>query len=38
MVLASTIANPISDLAAAAELGRDRNAAQDQPDVSASPT
>ncbi len=26
LVLASTIANPLSDLAAAAELGRDRNA------------
>ncbi len=29
LVLASTIANPLSDLAAAAELGRDRNCAQD---------
>jgi len=31
LVLASTIANPISDLAAAAELGRDRNARQMSP-------
>lgn len=32
LVLASTIANPIADLAAAAELGRDRNARKMQPD------
>jgi len=31
LVLASTIANPISDLAAAAELGRDRNARKMSP-------
>ena len=31
LVLASTIANPISDLAAAAELGRDRNARRMNP-------
>jgi len=31
LVLASTIANPISDLAAAAELGRDRNARKSSP-------
>lgn len=31
MVLASTIANPLSDLAAAAELGRDRSARQVSP-------
>ncbi len=32
LVLASTIANPIADLAAAAELGRDRNARRMSPD------
>ncbi|PKP84088.1 MAG: histidine kinase [Alphaproteobacteria bacterium HGW-Alphaproteobacteria-2] len=32
LVLASTIANPLSDLAAAAELGRDRNARKMSPD------
>ena len=32
LVLASTIANPIADLAAAAELGRDRNARKMSPD------
>ena len=43
LVLASTIANPISDLAAAAELGRDRNARKMSParvripDLSARP-
>jgi two-component system sensor histidine kinase ChvG len=31
LVLASTIANPISDLAAAAEIGRDRNKRSSQP-------
>ncbi|SFO82414.1 sensor histidine kinase [Tranquillimonas alkanivorans] len=31
LVLASTIANPLSDLAAAAELGRDRNARKSKP-------
>ena len=31
MVLASTIANPLSDLAAAAEVGRDRNSRQVSP-------
>ncbi len=31
MVLASTIANPLSDLAAAAEVGRDRNARRTNP-------
>ena len=31
IVLASTIANPLADLAAAAELGRDRNARRMQP-------
>ncbi len=31
LVLASTIANPLSDLAAAAELGRDRNAGKVHP-------
>ncbi|MBL4812022.1 MAG: sensor histidine kinase, partial [Rhodobacteraceae bacterium] len=31
LVLASTIANPLADLAAAAELGRDRNARQMSP-------
>jgi two-component system sensor histidine kinase ChvG len=31
LVLASTIANPLSDLAAAAELGRDRNARKMSP-------
>ena len=43
LVLASTIANPLSDLAAAAELGRDRDARRMQParvripDLSARP-
>ncbi len=43
LVLASTIANPLSDLAAAAELGRDRNARKMSPsrvripDLSARP-
>jgi two-component system sensor histidine kinase ChvG len=43
LVLASTIANPLSDLAEAAELGRDRNARKKQPgriripDLSARP-
>lgn len=32
LILASTIANPIADLAAAAELGRDRNARKMSPD------
>lgn len=32
LMLASTIANPIADLAAAAELGRDRNARKMSPD------
>jgi len=32
LVLASTIANPLSDLATAAELGRDRNARKMSPD------
>lgn len=32
LILASTIANPLSDLAAAAELGRDRNARKMSPD------
>lgn len=32
LVLASTIANPLADLAEAAELGRDRNARQMNPD------
>jgi two-component system sensor histidine kinase ChvG len=36
-VLASTIANPLSDLAAAAELGRDKNAPEDEPDACAHP-
>ena len=31
LVLASTIANPLSDLAAAAELGRDKNARKMSP-------
>ncbi len=43
LVLASTIANPLSDLAAAAEVGRDRNSRQARqgrvrlPDLSARP-
>ncbi len=43
MVLASTIANPLSDLAAAAEMGRDRNVSKMQagrvriPDLAARP-
>lgn len=44
LVLASTIANPLSDLAAAAEIGRDRNSKSVKssrvriPDLSAAPT